>query len=55
MLMRFSPYILLVLFFFAGTTPAEIPDPFLMANGINIRNGHGTGDVVQHRGVNLGG
>jgi len=33
---------------------AADPDPFLIANGINIRNGHGTGDVVQLRGVNLG-
>ncbi|MGO9527920.1 MAG: cellulase family glycosylhydrolase [Verrucomicrobiia bacterium] len=33
---------------------AADPDPLLVANGINIRNGHGTGDVVQLRGVNLG-
>ena len=30
-------------------------DLFLEANGLNIRNGHGSGDVVPLRGVNLGG
>lgn len=33
---------------------ATTPDPFLAANGINIRNGHGTGDVVPLHGANLG-
>jgi len=31
------------------------PDPFLAANGVYIRNGHGTGDIVPLRGINLGG
>lgn len=30
------------------------PDPFLVANGLSIRNQHGHGDVVPLRGVNLG-
>ncbi len=29
-------------------------DPFLKANGLNIRNGHGSGDIVPLHGVNLG-
>lgn len=29
-------------------------DPFLAANGLELRNGHGTGDVVPLHGVNLG-
>jgi aryl-phospho-beta-D-glucosidase BglC (GH1 family) len=33
-----------------GTTP----DPFLAANGVNIRNGHGSGDIVPLHGANLG-
>src|SRR6266478_3538834 len=33
---------------------ATTPDPFLKANGLNIRNGHGTGDIVPLRGANLG-
>src|SRR6266478_4111621 len=33
---------------------ATTPDPFLAANGTNIRNGHGTGDIVPLRGANLG-
>src|SRR5579862_5184225 len=31
------------------------PDPFLSTSGINVRNGHGTGDIVPLRGENLGG
>ena len=34
---------------------AATPDPFLAANGINIRNGHGSGDIVPLHGTNLGG
>jgi len=30
------------------------PDPFLEANGLNIRNGHGAGDIVPLHGTNLG-
>ncbi len=30
-------------------------DPFLKTSGINIRNGHGAGDIVPLRGINLGG
>src|SRR5579862_5338426 len=30
-------------------------DPFLKANGLNIRNGRGAGDIVPLRGANLGG
>jgi aryl-phospho-beta-D-glucosidase BglC (GH1 family) len=30
------------------------PDPFLIANGLNIRNDYGRGDIVPLRGVNLG-
>ncbi len=30
------------------------PDPFLMANGVHLRNDHGNGDIVPLRGVNLG-
>ena len=30
-------------------------DPFLKANGLNIRNGHGSGDIVPLHGANLGG
>ncbi len=30
-------------------------DPFLKTSGINIRNSHGAGDIVQLRGINLGG
>ena len=33
---------------------ATTPDPFLAANGINIRNGHGSGDIVPLHGANLG-
>jgi aryl-phospho-beta-D-glucosidase BglC (GH1 family) len=36
------------------STWATTPDPFLAANGTNIRNGHGTGDIVPLRGANLG-
>ena len=36
--------------------PSEIaPNPFLMVNGLNIRNAYGTGDVVHLHGVNVGG
>lgn len=41
--------------FLAGPGQAAAPDPFLAANGLAIRNGHGSGDVVPLRGVNLGG
>jgi endoglucanase len=41
--------------FFVLASRADVTDPFLAASGLNIRNGHGTGDVVQLRGVNLGG
>ena len=34
---------------------AGAPDPFLKVDGLHIRNGHGTGDIVPLRGVNLGG
>ena len=37
------------------TRVAAAANPFLAANGLNIRNGAGTGDVVPLRGVNLGG
>ncbi|HTI72272.1 MAG TPA: cellulase family glycosylhydrolase [Candidatus Limnocylindria bacterium] len=37
------------------TLSGAAPDPFLMANGIHLRNGRGTGDIVPLRGVNLGG
>jgi len=33
---------------------AQTPDPFLAANGINIRNGYGSGDIVPLHGANLG-
>ena len=33
---------------------ATTPDPFLKANGLNIRNGHGSGDIVPLHGANLG-
>jgi aryl-phospho-beta-D-glucosidase BglC (GH1 family) len=38
----------------AGLTVLAAADPFLKANGINIRNGHGNGDIVPLHGVNLG-
>jgi aryl-phospho-beta-D-glucosidase BglC (GH1 family) len=41
------------------TVPSNSPglsaDPFLQANGITIRNGHGTGSPVLLQGTNLGG
>ena len=36
-------------------TPVSVADPFLKTNGLDIRNGKGTGDIVALRGVNLGG
>ena len=50
-----SRHLLVSAFIFFLTYPAGATDPFLAANGLNIRNDHGTGDVVQLRGVNLGG
>jgi endoglucanase len=38
----------------ATLTVLAAADPFLKANGRNIRNGHGNGDVVQLHGANLG-
>jgi endoglucanase len=38
----------------AGLTVLATADSFLKANGLNIRNGHGTGDIVPLHGVNLG-
>ena len=39
---------------FICSASATTPDPFLAANGINIRNGHGSGDIVPLHGANLG-
>jgi endoglucanase len=41
--------------FLAYSAKGQTTDLFLSANGVNVRNGHGTGDVVPLRGVNLGG
>jgi aryl-phospho-beta-D-glucosidase BglC (GH1 family) len=38
----------------AGLTVLAAVDPFLKANGRNIRNGHGNGDIIQLHGANLG-
>jgi endoglucanase len=44
-----------VICFLAWTAGGQTPGPFLAANGVNVRNGNGTGDIVPLRGVNLGG
>src|SRR5580658_8273155 len=41
--------------FLAHPVAGQTPGPFLATDGVNIRNGHGTGDIVPLRGVNLGG
>ena len=47
---------LLTLMVLGGGRPVEAaPNPFLKANGLNICNNYGQGDVVPLRGVNLGG
>jgi hypothetical protein len=50
---------IVLLLAFAVKTSAQItnlvPNPFIEANGLQIRNGYGTGDVVHLRGVNMGG
>jgi endoglucanase len=38
-----------------GSTKPAAPDPFLKTSGTEIRNARGRGEVVQLRGVNLGG
>ena len=44
-----------ILFAGCGKISSAAPvDPFLAANGIHIRNNHGSGDIVPLRGVNLG-